>query len=520
MARPRACTSARSSSDVLIYAFPADEFAVLLDKYPAARRFVDVYGSVVADYERTDGRRDPQATFLHDVIASKPLHTCDETATIADVARTLAGGANAVAVTGADGRAHGLITATALLRWIADGAGSTASPVSTLEPGATPVTLRPDATVTEALLTMAGADARALAVTADGTPAGALLSVVTSRDLASVFGDHPVFILRDIRRAASIAALRDLNQRARGFALQQLTSAGAVEWISRFLHLADVAIVKRLITMNDADEPGACWCFAGAAGRAELLTRSKPSLVLLLPGDVQNTTRDAYRRVAYSLGACDYLPQAELPFDTTFHVAAVSDWQRRYEEWIRNPIVAQTYQARPLFDLQPIHGARELWRQLDVAVTEAVDDDFVRVLANDCLASLPPLTFYQNVVVDETGEESPIFRLEQSAVRPLVDVGRVFGFAARQVFGMSTLERFATASSLLPEHQAIFREAAETLRIVLWLQGRVGIAQGTDGAELPPSVVSRHERHLLKSGFRSIHRLLEFTAASTWLQTL
>ena len=125
------------------------------------------------------------------------------------------------------------------------------------------------------------------------------------------------------------------------------------------------------------------------------------------------------------------------PFDTTFHVAAVSEWQRRYEEWIRNPIGAQTYQARPLFDLQPIHGARELWRQLDVAVTEAVDDDFVRVLANECLASLPPLTFYQNVVVDETGEESPIFRLEQSAVRPLVDVGRVFGFAARQVFGIS-----------------------------------------------------------------------------------
>ena len=66
----------------------------------------------------------------------------------------------------------------------------------------------------------------------------------------------------------------------------------------------------------------------------------------------------------------------------------------------------------------------------------------------------------------------------------------------------------------------MFREAAETLRIVLWLQGRVGISQGTSGAELPPALVSRHERQLLKSGFRSIHRLLEITAALSWAEAL
>ena len=139
-------------------------------------------------------------------------------------------------------------------------------------------------------------------------------------------------------------------------------------------------------------------------------------------------------------------------------------------------------------------------------------------MANDCLASLPPLTFFQDAVVDESGEESPVFRLERSALRPLVDVGRVFGFAGRRIFGWSTLERLEIAGSLFPEHQTVFREAAETLRIVLWLQGRVGISQGTSGAELPPALVSRHERQLLKSGFRSIHRLLELTADVSWLK--
>jgi CBS domain-containing protein len=161
-----------------------------------------------------------------------------------------------------------------------------------------------------------------------------------------------------------------------------------------------------------------------------------------------------------------------------------------------------------------------LWQQLDAAVAEHVDRDFLHVVANDCLASLPPLTFFQDAVVGSDGEHRSSFRLEHSALRPLVDVGRVFALAAGKVLGRSTLERFATARALLPEHEKIFREAADTFRVVLWQQGRVGISQGTSGVELPPALLSRHDRHVLKAGFRSIHRLLEFTAEREWLRTL
>jgi hypothetical protein len=58
------------------------------------------------------------------------------------------------------------------------------------------------------------------------------------------------------------------------------------------------------------------------------------------------------------------------------------------------------------------------------------------------------------------------------------------------------------------------------LRILLWQQGRIGIDQQTTGSELPPSLLSRHDRHVLKSGFRSILRLLELTGNSPWYATL
>jgi signal-transduction protein with cAMP-binding, CBS, and nucleotidyltransferase domain len=123
-------------------------------------------------------------------------------------------------------------------------------------------------------------------------------------------------------------------------------------------------------------------------------------------------------------------------------------------------------------------------------------------------------------VIADSGKESALFRLEYSALSPLVDVGRVFGLAAGGMLGSSTFERLARARTLLPDHTSILREAADTLRVVLWQQGRVGISQNTDGAELPPSLLSRHDRQGLKNGFRSISRLLEFAGKPQWLKTL
>ena len=137
--------------------------------------------------------------------------------------------------------------------------------------------------------------------------------------------------------------------------------------------------------------------------------------------------------------------ETDIAFDPAFHVATVEEWQSRYRGWIQDPVRQQMYLARTLFDLRAVHGDRSLWTSLEATVTAAVDRDFVHVLANDCLASLPPLTFYQDAVIDSVGERHATFQLAHSALQPLVDVGRVFGMAAGQMLGRSTLERFGVA---------------------------------------------------------------------------
>jgi signal-transduction protein with cAMP-binding, CBS, and nucleotidyltransferase domain len=253
----------------------------------------------------------------------------------------------------------------------------------------------------------------------------------------------------------------------------------------------------------------------------ESLTMLAPPIVTIAHAEVPaQDAREAHERVVAAIADCGYLPRLDLPFEQSFYAATTHQWIERYREWVQDPVRHEMYRVRSLFDLRAVCGRASLWHEVAEAIRASIDRAFVHILANDCLARLPPLTFFQDAVIDSFGEHTTTFKLEESALRPLVDVGRVFALAAHDVIGRSTVERFGIARSLVPEREAIFREAADTFRIVLWQQGRVGIAQGTRGAELPASLLSRHDRQVLKGGFRSILQLLEFTAALEWLDAL
>ena len=518
---PSCLCSVRSESDVVVYAFPQDDFDACVMKYPSAAQYVAAEGRVTADYHPAGGRRAPQSTFLHSLIGAKTLSTCSAQASISDAARQiLSTRSDALAIVNSERQACGIVTVDALLHWVANGGGDVHQPIERLLAGP-PVAVSPDASVADAVLAMEAVGAGGLAITTDGEASGRLLALVTASDLGRLFGEQPAALVRGIRSATSTAELRDLNRRARAFTLDYLTDAASVEWLAKMAHLVDVAIVKRILELAGPDDVPGCWCFSGAAGRGESMPVVAPHLVVIAE-DVAAcaSAKDVFERVLDSLLECEYLPETAVVFDAAFHVATVEEWQARYRGWIQDPVRQQMYLARTLFDLRAIHGDPALWASLDATVTSAVDRDFVHVLANDCLTSLPPLTFYQDAVIDSGGERHSTFQLAHSALQPLVDVGRVYGVAAGQVLGRSTLDRFGVARTLLPENEAIFREASDALRVVLWQQGRVGITQGTSGSELPPALLSRHDRHLLKGGFRAILRLIEFTGDRAWIDRL
>jgi len=498
--------SAKAASEVVLYALHAADFEPLLLRYPHAAQYVAAYSAVTADYKAPGEHPQAHEIFLADLVRDRAPAHCPASTPIREAARLLSeSGAQALALT-KGGELAALLTPADLLHWIAAGAANPEQPAHTVARTAA-VTMAPQTLVSDCVLAMAELRASAAALTSDGSPHSALQSIVTASSLAPAFGDHPITILQEIALAPRVERLRALHERARAWILDNLVAASALDWLGSFADLVNRRILERLLQFSGNNHPEQLWCFYGGAGRQELLTSVAPGIAVIgaAPASLES-----------ALVESGYL-SPEPPFG-----ASLDEWKTRFSNWIRDPIRAQIYRSRPFFDLRPVHGPKHLFHELEshIRAELAAEPVSLRLLAHDCLANLPPLTFFRDLVVEESGEQTDTFRLESSALQPLVDVARVFSLAAGAPLGTSTRVRFEQARRLLPSQESIFREAAETMRVVLFHQARAGLRLRSSGATLPLSMLSRHDRQVLKSGFRSIHNLLEFTAPCDWLEAL
>jgi CBS domain-containing protein len=506
--------SAKSVSEVVVYALDAAELGGMIGKYPQAARYVAAQ-AVNGTLQPLEQKASPGQWFVVDILGQQAPLTCSPCTSIQEAAHILHNaGANALAVVDCK-ELVGIVSAEDLLGWLAQGGGDLASPVGGIARGE-PCALATDTRVSQCVAHMLERDVRAVALVGDG----ALHRVLHTRDLTPAFGEHPVELIRQAMRADGTAALRVLHGRARAFIAEHLIDTSALEWLAGFSHEFNSAVLRRLIQLAGASDEDSCWCFYGAGGRRELLTAATPNIAISCRNsDKTPSAVECLERAQRGLQECGYLSQPS-GFPASFAVAGQDEWLERFAAWVQNPVMTKTQQHLSFFDLRPVSGSAQMWQELDMRVRTAVRDEapFLEILANDCLANLPPLTFFHDLVVDELGQQTGIFRLENNALRPLVDVARVFGFATGCALGSGTLERLEGTRTLLPEREAIFRSAATTARAVLFHQARIGIRAGHDGNELPPSLLSRRDQKELKNGFRSIFQLLEFASSHQWTQ--
>jgi CBS domain-containing protein len=502
---PTSLYSVKTASDVVLYALYAADLEPLLARHAPAAQYITAYSAVTADYEAPGERLQPHEMFLADFVNDRTTVHCPASTPIREAARLLReSGTQVLALTDA-GKLAALLSTDDLLDWIVAGALHLEGPAQVISHAAR-VKLPPQTLVSDCVLAMAESRANFAAITRDCSPHTTLQGIVTASTLAPAFGDHPLAILQEIASAPAVNILRSLNERARAWVLENL-SPSAIQWLASFADLVNQRIVERLLQLTANRNSHRLLCFCGASGRQELLTKVAPRIAVIgdeIPG------------LEIGLAECGFIP-AE-PSSS----GSLSEWKARFSGWIRDPINTQAYLAHAFFDLRRVDGPAYLFSELETHIRAelASETSFIRILAHDCLSNLPPLTFFHGLVVEESGEKTDTFRLEHSALQPLVDVARVFSLASGCALGASTRLRFEEARRLFPSRESIFREAAETVRVVLFHQARAGLRLNTSGAELPLSIISRHDRQVLKSGFRSIHNLLKFTERGDWLDEL
>jgi CBS domain-containing protein len=285
----------------------------------------------------------------------------------------------------------------------------------------------------------------------------------------------------------------------------------------------NLAFASKLIQFAGAEIPAAgaavpyCWMVFGSAGRGETLTPEQLELGVVF-ADPPAEDDGATSKYFSAVGGIVVKSLAALGFENLPEVAvgSLSAWEQRYRNWINDPILSSIYTARTMFDFQPVAGDSELAGKLRATIAAGLKDSdiFIPVLANDTMSNVPPMTFFRGIVIELDGAESKTLDMERSAMAPMADAARVFALAAGNVAASNTLDRLEVASQALPQHEQIFRDAADAFRVVTYESAIASLRGGDGRGQVNASVVGKYDQRLLKTAFQSIHRFLEFTAST------
>jgi CBS domain-containing protein len=391
-------------------------------------------------------------------------------------------------------------------------------------------TARPGMPAGEYLIRMLDAHSDHVILTDDGTDRTAYSGMVSRRDLTRTEAAAPLAIVEDMGRAPNVSTLARLRGQAGLVLAAGLTGPPALRWLGPMAAAFNAAVLRRTVALveraladEDVPNPGLkhCWVFFGSAGRGELLTRHDldHGLVYLDPEPEQTRWARAYflelgRRVSAGLAACGFVTTAKgIVAGHPSACRSAEEWRDAFSAWIRDPVGNSVYRATSFFDLRPVCGDCRLVDDLvrHIHTEEDASPRFVPLLAAGSLENLPPLTFFRGLVVNDEGVYDHVLDLQRATVQPVVDMARALALdgGCRET---ATLERLQGALNAGGD-DLLLEEAAAAFRTALYHRARNGFASGTDGTRVDPTKLTRLEQNLLKSGFRTVLRLMEHTAA-------
>jgi CBS domain-containing protein len=333
--------------------------------------------------------------------------------------------------------------------------------------------------------------------------------------------------------AETVEELSYLRQRAETFLAEELIGPTTVEWFWHMLGKLNAALIERVAQIAEAEmaragrpNPGlqSCWLLFGPAGRLEVLTPDAPALGIVYADPAQDGAEETRKyfstlaqKVAAKLQACGLRPQRnQIGASQGAFCRSLSELKDFYSGLIRDPIGNAIYTARDFFDFHVVYGDPASGSELKKIILAELklNEAFIPVLANDTLANLPPLTFFQGSVIESDGARKQTLDIEKTALNPIVDAARVFALAAGEVSVPNTLRRLESAARAMPLRASVFNDAADGLRIASYQHAVARFREKSEDAIIQTSRLSRFDQRLLKSAFDSVRRLLELTSAT------
>jgi CBS domain-containing protein len=370
----------------------------------------------------------------------------------------------------------------------------------------------------EAALLMARENIRHVPLLQDGR----LVGVVSESRLFALWRRSIGAVRAALVEAGDVDALVRAARGIQRLPEQLLQEGLNADSITELLSSLNDLLVERLLDLSGCAaalvQAGGCWLALGSQGRAEqtLATDQDNAIVFQDAGDPDSWRRSLLplaRQVNEALDRCGFeLCRGGIMASNPDLCLSLSEWKRRFAEWIDRPDPQALLNATIFFDFRSIGGTHPLAAELRSWLADyARDKDrFLTLMVLNAQVNEPPLGVLRDFVLNRGGTHPHTLDLKTNGVHAFVESARIYALACG-VEATHTAARLLAAGQArgIPDQETTaWRDAFFVLqRLRLGLNAQQ-MAQGAPTHNhLDPATLNVLDRNMLKEALRQARGL-------------
>lgn len=462
-------------------------------------------------------------SYLQSADYSKNPVTCSSDTLVKSAAKTMTEQHIGSIIITKDAKPVGIITDKDLRTKIATGQFSISESVSSIM--SSPVITYPESTtIAEAQIAMLKHQITHLCITEDGTSNSKLTGVLSEHDIIVLRGNNASSLVKEIKRSQTIEQLKAIRQKAEKLLKRYLEQDLPIEFAAKLISTINDVITQKIIekaVQNQNSEPPVNWTWLaiGSQGRQEqlLMTDQDNALVYDDVSEDKNEATKTYflklaKQINNDLATVGFeLCPADMMGSNPKWCLSISEWSKQFNRWITTPDQDNLMLCTIFFDFEHVYGNKELVEKLAESVFNSIanHDIFLNYLGRNALQNPPPLSFFRQFLVEESGEHKNQFDIKARSMMPLVDAARLLILSHNIKSINNTLERFKKLMELEPQNKDTYLFCIEAYKDLLWFRTEQGLSNEDSGRFIDVQSLSKLNRLKLRRSFKAVKLVQE-----------
>lgn len=454
--------------------------------------------------------------------SKKPI-TCLPETSIKDAAIVMTNKRVGSIVITEENKPKGIITDKDLRTKIATGLVSIEDNVTSIM--SFPVITYPEnITVAEAQIAMLKHRITHLCITQDGTSNSPLTGILSEHDIIVIRENNASALIKEVKRSKSIDDLIQIRQRAQNLLIRYIEQEIPITFASKIITALNNTITEKIIKnaiekLEKLPPVKFAWLAIGSQGREEqlLLTDQDNALVFEdVPEKCYKETQNYFLKLSHIISndlntvGYDFCP-ADMMATNPKWCLSISQWKQQFKRWITVPDEDNLMLCTIFFDFEMIYGDFNLVNTLSDNIYKSIESHeiFLNYLGVNALKNPPPLSFFRQFLVEQSGEHKDQFDIKARAMMPLVDAARLLTLSHGLKTHNNTIMRFQKLAELEPQNKDIYLKCIDAFKNLLFFRTEQGLKHNDSGRFIVLKSLSKSNRLELKNCFKVIKNTQE-----------